>query len=178
MYGGSNTRSRRLAVVAAVVGALCLVPMTSASAAEQVPSRCPAETNYTVTHIYGDVIFPVGAPQANRNGTPYNQVSDFSAEVSGTVTFSYSASTAVSASVVVADVSATVGYSLSLSLTAKLGNTVHVTAGPGRTAHAQYGVYRLETVGNYVVTQPTCAGTTTVATAWSPHYVGWLTWLS
>ena len=178
MYGGNNTRSRRLAVVAAAVCALGLVPMTTASAAEQAPSRCPSETNYTVTHNYGDVIVPIGAPQANTNYTPYNQVSDFSAEVSGTVTFTYNASTAVSASVVVADVSATVGYSLSLSLTAKLGNTVHVTAGPGRTAHAQYGVYRLKTVGNYVVTQPTCAATTTVATAWSPHFVGWLSWVS
>jgi hypothetical protein len=180
MLGGIKTRTARLALATAAIGVATalLSPMQAASAATSVPSRCPVEANYTVTHNYGNVQVPVGAPQANYNGTTSNEVSDFSAQVSGTVGFSYTASGSVSASVVVADVSAAVGYTVSISLTATLGNTVHVTAGPGRTAHAQYGVYRLETAGEYVVTQPTCAATTTAATTWSPHYVGWYTWLS
>jgi hypothetical protein len=51
-----------------------------------------------------------------------------------------------------------------------------VTANPGQTAFATYGVWRRRSLGTYVITNSNCTTTSASLTAWSPFFVGWNTW--
>ncbi|QKW23974.1 hypothetical protein HUT16_37210 [Kitasatospora sp. NA04385] len=173
-----------LATAATLAGTILCAPAAFAVGPHQTPDPtqegrvCPYQDWYDGIVNQGKSIVPVGASQANYNGTSHDATSTFSAQVSGTVSYTVSASMSVSIGTIIADASATVGVSLSTSLTASLGNSTTVTASPGQTAHATYGVWRLQTYGTYHVIREDCSSSVGGVTAYSPWYVGWNTWVS
>ncbi|MFJ1752754.1 hypothetical protein [Kitasatospora sp. NPDC088134] len=87
--------------------------------------------------------------------------------------------TTVDSSLLVAGASTSLGISLSVSLTAPLGNSTTITVPAGRTGYAEYGVWRKKTSGTYWKILTNCTTQNyTGTTAWSPWYVGWNTWVS
>jgi hypothetical protein len=169
---------RSTAIVAGVLAALALVQAPTAQAAVRRPMQCPPDIYYGNIVDHGDVMSPVGAAQANYNGTNSTQINRFSSQVSGTITFTATASVSVSGGVVDAAIQGTFGITTSLSLTATIGNEVTFNSAPRTTAHAEFGVWRLKTTGTYSKVQPTCTTLNYATTAYSPHYVGWYTWIS
>ncbi|MFC9927139.1 hypothetical protein [Streptomyces sp. NPDC127190] len=102
---------------------------------------------------------------------------DFTAEVSGTVGVAYSGELTTKISTMVAEVNLKYGISISMSITAKLGNVVHVkNVPPGRTVHAQYGVWRRKFSGLAYWEHHTCYLTKNNVTGYGPLHVGWYTW--
>jgi hypothetical protein len=166
---------RAATVVAALVAALSLLQSPLAEAA---PASCAPDTYYDHIVNHGDVLAVVGAAQANYNGTSSNQTNRFWSEVSGTVSFAATASVSVSGTIVAAAIQGTLSITTTLTLQATLGNEVSFVSAPHTTAHAEYGVWRLKTTGSYEKTQPNCSTLAYATTAWSPHYVGWFTWIS
>jgi hypothetical protein len=169
---------RAATVVAALVAALSLLQTPLAEAAPARPMACAPDTYYDHIVNHGDVLVVVGPAQANYNGTTSNQTNRFSSEVSGTISFAATASVSVSGTIVAAAISGTLSITTTLTLVATLGNEVSFISAPHTTAHAEYGVWRLKTTGSYEKTQPNCSTLAYATTAWSPHYVGWYTWIS
>ena len=168
---------RSSVLVPGILATLAIVQAPAAQAALEHPMSCPADVYYGNIVKHGDVMSPVGAAQANYNGTHTTLLSRFTSQVTGTITFTATASVSVSGGVVDAAIAGTFGITTSLALTATIGNELSFSSTPRTTAHAQFGVWRLETTGTYPKVQRTCTTLNYATTAFSPHYVGWYTWI-
>ncbi|MFI5534493.1 hypothetical protein ACIA8O_38760 [Kitasatospora sp. NPDC051853] len=175
---------RKLALLlAAATTATTLLSAPAALAADAGDATedgvyCKYEEWYDNISNQGKVMAAVGPSQANYNGTSRDATSTFAAQVSGTVSATFSSSLTGEINGLVTKASATVGVQLQTSMTASLGNSTTVTAGPGQTAHATYGVWRLQTYGTFHIVRQDCTSSTAGMTLWSPWYVGWNTWVS
>jgi hypothetical protein len=123
---------RSTAVVAGIRAGLALVQAPAAQAALARPNSCPADVYYGNIVNYGDALSPVGASQANDNGTNTTQVNRFSSQATGPITFTATASVSVSGGVVDAAIQGTFGITTSLSLTATIGNEISFDSAPAR----------------------------------------------
>jgi len=169
---------RSTAVVAGILAGLALLQAPAAQAAVERPMSCPGDIYYGNIVDYGNIMSPVGASQANFNGTNTTLANHFTSQVTGTVTFTATASVSVSGGVVDAAIQGTFGITTSLALTATIGNEITFDSAPRTTAHAEFGVWRLKTTGTYTKVQPQCTTLNYATTAYSPRYVGWYTWIS
>lgn len=145
--------------------------------------KCPAVGDcdeskwFKPASLGGKYHFAVGAGQSNYNGTHEKQDMDFTAKVSGTVGASFSGQITTKVSAVLAEVSTQFSVTLHASVTAELGNAVHVkNVPPGKTVHAQYGVWRRKFTGTAYYQHHTCYLTHNNVTGYGPMYVGWYTW--
>ncbi|MFF3617285.1 hypothetical protein [Streptomyces sp. NPDC002580] len=119
----------------------------------------------------------VGPSQANYNGSHEKEDMVFTSEVSGTVGASFTGQITTKVSSVLAEVSTQYSVTLQASMTAKLGNVVHVKAvPPHKTVYAQYGVWRRKFTGTAYYQHHTCYLTKTHVTGYGPMHVGWYTW--
>ncbi|MGW2555480.1 hypothetical protein [Streptomyces sp. NPDC001635] len=138
---------------------------------------CDRANVYIPTSKGKDYHKVVGAPQANHNGTSHAAKSTFTAEVSGTVGVSVSGHLSASVNVMMAKIEAKYDVTLSASLTAKLGNSISASTPAHKTTHANYGVYRLRNTGTSYVIYSNCqTSAKSTVTSYSPHYVGWYIW--
>ncbi|MEV0735245.1 hypothetical protein AB0I51_04625 [Streptomyces sp. NPDC050549] len=119
--------------------------------------KCPAAGDcdeskwFKPASLGGKYHFAVGAGQSNYNGTHEKQDMDFTA-----TQFS---------------------VTLHASVTAELGNAVHVkNVPPGKTVHAQCGVWRRKFTGIAYYQHHTCYLTHNNVTGYGPMCVGWYTW--
>lgn len=145
--------------------------------------KCPAAGDcdesrwFKPTSLGGKYHKAVGASQSNYNGTNEKEDMDFTAEVSGTVGASFTGQIATKVDAVLAEVSAQYSVTLQASITAKLGNVVHVKAvPPHKTVHAKYGVWRRKFTGTAYYQHHTCYLTKNHVTGYGPMHVGWYTW--
>ncbi|MDX2593240.1 hypothetical protein PV343_13480 [Streptomyces sp. WI03-4A] len=146
-----------------------------------VPSGrvCEAGWYYYPTSKKKDYHKGVGAEQSNYNGTPHMAKSTFVSETSGTVGVAFSGELKVTAKSLVTEVEAKWGVNVSVSLTAKIGNTVSADTPSHKTTFGRYGVYRLKSYGYNQYTHANCVkGTKKNATVYTPHRVGWAIWES
>ncbi|EDY55551.1 MULTISPECIES: hypothetical protein [Streptomyces] len=134
---------------------------------------------YKPTSLGGKYIHAIGPSQSNYNGTTHSETTTFSAEASGTVGVSLSGSVKVSANELVARQEATYGISFSVSLTAKLGNSVTATIPSHKTVSAKYGVWRRHITGiSYILYSNCTHSAPSTISSYTPYTVGWYTWQS
>jgi hypothetical protein len=134
---------------------------------------------YEVTANNGRYMRGVGASQSNYNSTSHTMTSTFTATASATVGVSLSASTEVSINALIAKQKATLGITLSSSLTATLSNSVTATASPHKTINATYGVWRQKITGRTWRVYSNCTVTAKrTVVSYSPWKVGWYVWES
>lgn len=145
--------------------------------------KCPAAGDcdesrwFKPTSIAGKYHKAIGAGQTNYNGTSEKEDMDFTARVSGTVGASFSGQITTKVSTVLAEVSTQYSVTLHASVTAELGNVVHVrNVPPHKAVHAQYGVWRRKFAGTAYYQHHTCYLTQNKVTGYGPMYVGWYTW--
>ncbi|MPY31948.1 hypothetical protein FNH09_11820 [Streptomyces adustus] len=99
------------------------------------------------------------------------------AEVSGTVGASFTGQITTKVSTALAEASEQHSVTLLASVTAKLGNVIHVkNVPPNKTAYAQYGVWRRKFTGTANYQHHTCRLTSNHVTGYGPMHVGWYTW--
>ncbi|MEW2275885.1 hypothetical protein GTY41_05395 [Streptomyces sp. SID685] len=151
------------------------------ASAEEVP---PANTDSTVatappTGKTKGYHKGVGVEQANHNGTSRTAKSTFTSEVSSTVGVAATGEVKVSLKQVVAEEEVKFGVTLSVSLTAKIGNTISVDTRSHKTTYARYGVFRLKSYGYSQYTYYNrYKGTKKNSTIYTPRRVGWAIWES
>ncbi|MER5596940.1 hypothetical protein [Streptomyces sp. NPDC002265] len=145
--------------------------------------KCPASDDcdesrwFKPTSLAGKYHQAVGASQSNYNGIHENEDMDFTAEVSGTVGASFTGQITTKVSTVLAEVSEQCSVTLHASVTAKLGNVIHVkNVPPNKTVYAQYGVWRRKFTGTTYYQRHTCRLTANHVTGYGPMHVGWYTW--
>ena len=145
--------------------------------------KCPAAGDcdeskwFKPTSLGGKYHKAVGAAQTNYNGTGEKEDMDFTARVSGTIGASFTGQLTTKVSVALAEVSEQYSVTLHASVTAELGNVVHVkNVPPRKTVHAQYGVWRRKFTGTAYYQHHTCYLTQNKVTGYGPMYVGWYTW--
>ncbi|MEU9537472.1 hypothetical protein [Streptomyces mirabilis] len=140
---------------------------------------CDRANVYIPTAKRGDYHKGVGAPNANHNGTNHTARSSFTAEVSGTVGVSVSAGLTITTNAMIGKIEQKYNVDLSASLTARLGNNFQVDTPAHKTTHASYGVYRLRNQGTSYIIYSNCATSAKKSiTSYTPHYVGWYIWES
>ncbi|MEV5873986.1 hypothetical protein AB0L75_07090 [Streptomyces sp. NPDC052101] len=145
--------------------------------------KCPAAGDcdesrwFKASSLGGKYHQAVGPSQSNYNGTSEKEDVDFTAKVSGTVGASFSGQITTKVSDVLTEVSTQYNVTLHASVTAELGNVVHVkNVPPHKTVHAQYGVWRRKFTGTAYYEHHTCFLTKNQVTGYGPMYVGWYTW--
>ena len=129
---------------------------------------------------YNNSLVPVGPGQSDYNGTGSNASATFSATASATINVTASGSVTVEGSVIVGSVKTTYGLTVSVAVTANLGNSFTITIPPYKTGNAQYGVWTVVTTGHYYYLDERCNNTWDdgYITTQSPLLVGWTSWLS
>lgn len=90
-----------------------------------------------------------------------------------------SATGAVAAAVILADVAGTFGVTVTGSISITGTHTTHFTLHPGQHMYAAYGVYRFDTSGTYYKFAESvgCSNQSFSATALAPSYQGWNNWM-
>ncbi|PJN08568.1 hypothetical protein CG723_27750 [Streptomyces sp. CB01635] len=155
------------------------VPTETPPKAPEVPPAAPCEAGYSweSTAKHGTYHKGVGAAQATTNNTSHSGKSTFTSETSGTVTVGISGTLKAKASAAVAEIESEYSVNLSVSLTAKIGNSYATTTPAHTVTHAKYGVYRLKTSGYSQYHYANCTkGVKTNATLYSPSHVGRYIW--
>ncbi|WP_329254443.1 hypothetical protein [Streptomyces canus] len=132
---------------------------------------------YKPTSLGGKYIRSFGPWQSNYNGTTHNETTTFTAEASGTAGISLTGSVKVSANELIARQEATYGINFSLSLTAKLGNSVNAIIPPHKTVNGKYGVWRRRITGTSYILYSNCTrSASSTIISYTPYTVGWYTW--
>lgn len=102
---------------------------------------------------------------------------DFTAKVSGAVGDGFSGRIVTEGSTVLTEVSPQCTVMSHASVTAELGNVVHVKHVPPRkVGHARYGVGRRKFTGTADHQHHACYLTQNKVTGYGPMHVGWYTW--
>ncbi|MFH8774931.1 hypothetical protein [Streptomyces sp. NPDC017958] len=157
-------------------------PAPSDDEGADIPSGRVCEAGwyyYPTTKKNKDYQKGVGAEQSNYNGTPHTAQSTFVSDTTGTVGIAFSGEFKVTAKQLVTEEEAKFGVNLSVSLTAKIGNSFSVATPSHRTTTARYGVYRIKAYGYSQYTHANCVkGTKKNATVYTPRRVGWAMWES
>lgn len=132
---------------------------------------------YKPTSLGGKYIHSFGPWQSNYNGTTHNETTTFTAEASGTLGVSLTGSLKVSANELIARQEATYGINFSVSLTAKLGNSITAIIPPYKTINAKYGVWRRRITGTSYILYSNCTrSASSTIISYTPYTVGWYTW--
>ncbi|WP_338698265.1 hypothetical protein V2W30_19595 [Streptomyces sp. Q6] len=155
------------------------VPTEAPPKAPEVPPKEACEDDYfwESTAKYKDYRKGVGATQVNTNATSRTGKSSFTSEATGTVTVGVSGKLKTKASIAVAEIETEYSVNLSVSLTAKIGNTYTIDTPPHTTTNARCGVYRLKTAGYSQYHYANCTkGVKHNATLYSPHEISWYVW--
>lgn len=121
----------------------------------------------------------VGPTNSNYNGTSRTAKSRFTAEVTGTVGVSVTSGLKVKVSTMVTEIEGHFDVNLKLELQAKMGNQIEVDTPAKKTTHAKYGVYRLKNKGKSYSYYSNCSTTPKkTITSYTPYRVGWYLWES
>lgn len=140
-------------------------------------SACEPHWKYTATKKDKDYHKGVGAEQANYNNTSRTAKSSFTSEVSGTVGIAHTGELKVGSKIAVIEIEGKLSVNVSVSLTAKIGNTISVDTPPRKSTLARYGVYRLKSYGYSQYTYQNCTkGVKKNVTIYTPRRVGWYLW--
>ncbi|WP_406120523.1 hypothetical protein OHQ89_00735 [Streptomyces canus] len=132
---------------------------------------------YKPTSLGGKYIHAFGPYQSNYNGTTHSETTTFTAEASGTVGVSLSGSLKISANELIARQEATYGINFSVSLTAKLGNSITAIIPVHKTVNAKYGVWRRRITGTSYILYSNCTrSASSTIISYTPYTVGWYTW--
>lgn len=164
--------------------AVVLTPSAFAASPKTITSPkvigCGSAT-YVYDHVSykGLPLLQFGPTYRDYNGGTATAEMTLTATVGGTATLTVSTSVKVDASVILAGAEATVGTSLSYSVTANVSNQFKIYVPAHKAGYGAYGVFRVETTGHYYYRLSDCSVGTDYGTitAYSPDYVGWNTWI-
>ncbi|WP_189780756.1 hypothetical protein [Streptomyces capitiformicae] len=127
----------------------------------------------------GKKIKGIGPAQGNFNSGTHPAKSRFIAEAGGEVGIAVSGELKVSASAMVGEIEKKFGVELSFKMNAKIGNWIEVKTPPGKTTHAQYGVWRMKNTGTSYIIYSNCkTSPKKTITSYAPWHVGWHIWES
>jgi hypothetical protein len=137
----------------------------------------PPKNVYKPTANHGRVHAPVGATQANYNGTSRTARSWFKSEAGGEIGISVSGEVKVSGNVMLAEIEGKYGVDLSAKLTVKIGNEMQVDTPPKKTTYGRYGVWRMKNTGTSYTIYSNCkTSPKSTVISHTPWTVGWYLW--
>ncbi|WP_146132649.1 hypothetical protein [Streptomyces solincola] len=153
------------------------LPLPDKSSDEPNAEYCQPRNVYVPTANKGKVHKPIGAQQANYNGTSRTARSWFKSEASGEVGVEISGELKVGVSPMIASIEGKYGVNLSAKLSVKVGNEIQVDTPPRKTTYAKYGVWRMKNTGTSYVIYSNCrTSAKSTVTSHTPWHVGWYLW--
>lgn len=140
---------------------------------------CDDDYRYRITKRYADS-FTTAWSETDFNNNANSASFTWNESSSQTVSASFSASFSVDEGIIFASVKETYGITVSASKTTTYGSSATVSNVPrGHSATGKYGVFRVATDGHYIHTDRNCNVTDLGnVRAYSPYYIGWVTYES
>lgn len=174
-----KTVLRKVSVTLAMLVVLIGIPVPATAGSIGAHGLCNPGWYYRVISRGADTHSQVGPTQSDYNGTGSAALVTLTAQMSGSVSATFSGSTNVGASIKLAEIHTTYGINVQSTITVTIGNQIQISVPSHMTGNGNYGAWRAHTTGVEEWYTSTCSVTSSAGTSeYSPYKVGWNTWIS